>query len=667
MALSCSILLPREKGSAAALHHTHHPPRVGRPGTSRARTPNRETSGLFKEAVSVDLLFLIDCTNSTQEYIASVKEQVVDIVDDAKRAFLNQAHVRVAVVAYRDHNDSPNVKQFVGSLETGWGKDIPEDVLGGIQEAINASWKQSTRCLIYIGDAPPHGRNLHELGDKEDDYPKPGSEPHTLTYEPLIQQLVRLKINYVLLRITSGMDLMALKFGEIYKNAQAHVKLLQSTRFYQHSRGSGASGSRESVKSSVTAALQFEELELGISFQALRHLVAVSITRSVTRSAGGLSKALSQKRSGTRLTHDVVAKPGRYLTAKVEPCWDTPGWLDQQLAVQGLCPDMPRHSADTLRNMMTQDENIKLGFIQLEIQTRSKPFDQGAMRTASYARTSASTDRFVVKAFKKGHKDLAFIAEEMKGQALCKAFALEFNALLDPKYSLDFVVTAALEPQSQVDACISIEPFIEGNYVKYNNNGPYAAQAFSHFTFGRSWGHFLVNDLQGVGNLLTDPAIQTKDPERFKLCDANMNAEGFKFFFAVHKCNALCRKLQLKSTGLMLIEERLEFREEWPGVRSYVYCSNKLCRRILREDASGSGSALKASQFPGYYWCISCFPQLKSSMRRGTCAEAYGAGHQFDFSSLFYESQGKAVPLKCPEHVEDDTADSNVGSVGGGL
>ncbi|KAJ2984409.1 hypothetical protein NUW58_g6073 [Xylaria curta] len=526
-------------------------------------------------------VILIDCTNSMTEYIATVKEQVVDIVDDAKRAFLNQAHVRVAIVAYRDHNDSPNafanvsivefldftpdaniVKQFVGCLETGWGKDIPEDVLGGIRQAINASWKQKTRCIIHIGDAPPHGRNLHDMGDDWDDYPQPGSEPHSLTYEPLIQRLVALKINYVLLRITDGTDRMALKFGEIYKSAQAQVKLLQSNRFYEYSRGSGASGSRESVKSSATAAFQFEELELGVSFQALRHLVSVSITRSVTRTAGGLTKALSQKRSKTRSTHDGVTKPGKYLTAvqeeeeeeegeeeedessiqvpveKVKPQWNTPGWLDQKLAMQGLCPDMPRHSTDTLRNMMTQDENIKLGFIQLEIQTRSKPFDQGAMRTASYARTSASTDRFVVKAFKKAHKDLAFVTEEMKGQALCKAFALEFNALLDPKYSLDFVVTAALQPRSRAGACISIEPFIDGHYVKYNNNGPYvnedlpddpcnqAAQAFSHFTFERSWGHFLVNDLQGVGNLLTDPAIQTKDPERFKLCDANMNAEG---------------------------------------------------------------------------------------------------------------------------------------------
>ncbi|KAI1329728.1 kinase-like domain-containing protein [Xylariaceae sp. FL0255] len=287
-------------------------------------------------------------------------------------------------------------------------------------------------------------------------------------------------------------------------------------------------------------------MKLGTDFAALRHLVATSVTTSVTRSTGGgLSKALlmrgpsqpraaqnvhSQAASGRNptavLEEEDEEEPIQVPLETVKPRWDTPGWLDQKLDVRGQCPDMPRHSADTLRNMMTQDDNIKLGFIQLEISARSKPFSKGAMRTASYARTSASNARFAVKTFIKEQKSMAFVLEEMRGQTLCKAFALEFNALLDPKYSLDFVVSAALQPRSQAGTCISIEPFIDEKYIKYNNNGGWinedlahdpcnqAAQAFSHFTFERSW------------------AIQTKDPKRFELCDANMNIEGFKFFFA---------------------------------------------------------------------------------------------------------------------------------------
>lgn len=82
--------------------------------------------------------------------------------------------------------------------------------------------------------------------------------------------------------------------------------------------------------------------------------------------------------------------------------------------------------------------------------------------------------------------------------------------------------------------CLSLEPYIEGEYIKYNSNSGWVnehlvddhfnqmAQAFSHFSFERSWGRFLVNDLQGVGRVLTDPSVQTQDPERFKLNDTNL-------------------------------------------------------------------------------------------------------------------------------------------------
>ena len=78
------------------------------------------------------------------------------------------------------------------------------------------------------------------------------------------------------------------------------------------------------------------------------------------------------------------------------------------------------------------------------------------------------------------------------------------------KHSIDFIVTTCLKGKSGMasgDECMSLEPFIEGTYVKYNNNCGYvnednpndwfnqAAQAFSHFTFERSRGCFLVSDL----------------------------------------------------------------------------------------------------------------------------------------------------------------------------
>jgi len=239
-------------------------------------------------------------------------------------------------------------------------------------------------------------------------------------------------------------------------------------------------------------------------------------------------------------------------------------------------------------------------------------------------------------------------------------------------------VTTCLQSKARVGSeggCLSLEPFIDGEYIKYNNNSLFVkedppdepdpfnqiAQAFSHFTFERSWGHFLVNDLQGVGHLLTDPAIQTLDHERFKLAETNLYEEGFKFFFVAHECNSICHKLELKSNREMVISGNYKFRERWPTIELTVCCSNKLCRRIVR-----LASTHESDKFPGYHWCSVCWPQLQSSMTRWICM-APGPNHEFDMSKFFYESQGQLAPRRCPIHLEKDKSVSSAAVVGGSL
>jgi hypothetical protein len=678
---------------------------------ANAESPQRAAGGMFKEACSTDLLFLIDTTGSMGSYIDAAKEQVKTIVYDIKETFFNESEVRVAVVGYKDHRDTPNiqfldftpsanqVRTFLDMLTAGGGNDVPEDVLGGIRQALNASWKQQTRCLIHITDAPAHSRALHDLQEIQDDYFKAGSEPHRLTYEPLLRQLTQLNINYALLRINSLTDRMALAFCRVYAAASADVKLLRSNIYYSQMNGVHAkvgSGLRSgaSTKRSANAELQFEELQLGTTYSELRHLVVRTVTSSVSRTARRLSMVLSSVSKASSgggkvnklATGNLAAikedegsggGAGDVVLETAPPQWSIPGWLDETLVVEGFCPDVVVHSATTLNDMMNADENIKLSVAELTLYARSRPFAQGSLRVASYARTAASTSRFVVKSFIDDGKGLAHVAEDMRIQALCKAFALEFNGLLKTEeHLIDFIVTTCLQSKPETasgNGCLSLEPFIEGEYDKYNSNGlwikedspddPFnrTAQAFSHFTFERSWGHFLVNDLQGVGHLLTDPAIQTRDHERFKLNSTNLNEEGFKFFFAGHECNSICRKLGLKSNREMVVSGNYEFRERWPTMDATVCCSNKLCRRIVR-----LASTHESDKFLGYHWCKTCWPQLQSSIVRWICV-APGPNHEFDVSRFFHESQGQVTPRKCPEHLEKDTTVSSAAVVGGSL
>ncbi len=356
-----------------------------------------------------------------------------------------------------------------------------------------------------------------------------------------------------------------------------------------------------------------------------------------------------------------------------------PCWLDKKWEFEGYCPEGVVYSESTLADMMASNDSIKLSFAQLTVHARSTPFSKGAQRVASYARIAASASQFVVKSFfTGGEKGLEYLIEDLQMQALCKAFALEFNGLVRPEQSLDFVVTACLQSQADAAAgggsCMSLEPFLPGEYVKYNNNTFYfkedspddpfnqVAQAFSHFTFERSWGHFMVVDLQGVGNLLTDPAIHTLDPARFNLNDLNCSSDSFKCFFARHECNSVCRQLGLVSNRDMASSGNWQFRQQWPAIEPRACCSNKFCQRIIRR-----ASARESPRFANYLWCDACWPQLEASTVRWICAAPSGDNHEFDVCRFFYESQGKLPPHKCPEHAEEDTTASNAATVVGGL
>ncbi|CAD0097834.1 unnamed protein product [Aureobasidium mustum] len=668
---------------------------------ANAKQPPRDTKGLFKKACSTDLLFLIDTTYSMKPYLDSAKEQVRSIVLDIKRIYFNESEVRIAVVSYKDHQSTTNVEfldfttstervfRFLDGLYADSGHDLPEDVLGGIDQALRASWNQQTRCMIHIADAPPHSHGLHDLSSEDDDYYMPGSEPHGLTYKPLLSKLIHLKITYVLLRIELYTDRMALAFAQVY--GQRNAKLHTSNTYYSRLKSEGSD--RSSMSNDRVSAMepQFEEHQLGIEYGNIQHLVVRSVTNSVSRTAGRLSMTWStatkigevgfsqslediqeEKSVGSRSSHTDL----KGSIEKVSPQWTNPGWFEKTFEMQGFCPAAVIHDSKTLSCMMAADENIKLDVVDLTVQARSKPFAQGSVRNAFYARTATSHSRFVLKSFIRGTNDnRPKVIEDMRIQAMCKAFALEFNGLLDIEPPLDFIVTSCLQTRSKTSpgpkgGCMSLERFVGSEYIKYNNNGGWVnedlsgdtfnqmAQAFSHFTFERSWGLFLVNDLQGVNHLLTDPAIQTSDEERFKLHETNLGESGFKFFFAGHECNTFCRELGLKSNREMFETGSFDFRKEWPSMAPTVCCSNKFCRSIIRV-ANSSESV----DFPGHQWCGICWKQLNNPTVQYSCIED-GPKHEFEVSEFFYESQGQFPPRKCPDHREKDVTEASAGSAG---
>ena len=137
------------------------------------------------------------------------------------------------------------------------------------------------------------------------------------------------------------------------------------------------------------------------------------------------------------------------------------------------------------------------------------------------------------------------------------AFVLssEFNLIAERKniQKVKFLDIDLLRSDT-VDLCAkyyTIEQKLEGAGYKRFNSNTGVITAFAHYTCELTKGYLVVYDLQGIelNNqfILTDPAIHCVDSLRFGT--TNFGKKGikkvFQCFLENHKCNDICKKLEL--------------------------------------------------------------------------------------------------------------------------
>jgi len=142
------------------------------------------------------------------------------------------------------------------------------------------------------------------------------------------------------------------------------------------------------------------------------------------------------------------------------------------------------------------------------------------------------------------------------GRIMAKRFNAKVSAARKPYPTVNFLLWDTIIELE--DEFYSIEDFLPGRFTKYNNifgstekvpTNPeeviqcHLAAAFSHFTWEASGHQYVTLDVQGVGTTYTDVAVVSRTSGKYGYTDTG--PDNIVRFFVDHRCNDLCRALDL--------------------------------------------------------------------------------------------------------------------------
>ena len=357
--------------------------------------------------------------------------------------------------------------------------------------------------LIHFADAPCHGNQYHSgVGDDH-----PGGDPENRDLNEIMSKLYRREIQY--------------HFGFI--NESATAKMINEFDKVLLERGG-----REMIIRTFNA----------------EHppLIDEAVYRSISTSISATLQKLS-----------AVDKPkGKirdFKLMKTIPEWE----------------ELESHSVKVNSSMSTVGTSVDLPKTPKTVKRAKEPFAKGGVRLAYHAYIPEEKRHVVMKEFLGTDDEQSCLKRFMETaliQTTAASFATEFNKERPPGISvkLEFASCGIMACPPDMDGkerYYSYEPYIDGEYTKFNSNSGYVSceadpvndtcQAYSYYTWVKSDKRLVVCDIQGVKKgsrvILTDPAVHDKNVLLYG--GTNLGARGMKKFFQSHHCNQICIRMGL--------------------------------------------------------------------------------------------------------------------------
>lgn len=204
----------------------------------------------------------------------------------------------------------------------------------------------------------------------------------------------------------------------------------------------------------------------------------------------------------------------------------------------------------------------------MKMKIAPQPFCEGAQRIVYHAFDEDSKEHIVLKCSKWADarsNSIKRCLEIAQVHAIAANFCAHFNRerpFLVRASEIQFLPVGVMQvTNNDEEQYFTYEHYLGSReYKKFNSNFNYVfqdddddtlsatCQAFSHYTWEKSGKQIIICDLQGIKidqrAVLTDPAIHYTNV----LChgSTNLGKRGIEQFFRVHKCNDICRAMNLK-------------------------------------------------------------------------------------------------------------------------
>ena len=182
----------------------------------------------------LDIIFIVDCTNSVNPYLETIKNNFTKMIDKIQDE-CQMATIYIGFIGYKDFPDLAlsgqymNIKlttklnliaEEIKNLKSNGGGDTAEDIAGAFQLALNNDWKGISRFAILAADAPCHGDEFHGKSNIKNYENYPQGDPKNRDIKEFVRKFAEKNISLFCAKFSDETDLMFDIFSKEYNKAK---------------------------------------------------------------------------------------------------------------------------------------------------------------------------------------------------------------------------------------------------------------------------------------------------------------------------------------------------------------------------------------------------------------------------------------------------------------